>query len=112
MLRRMETGEAFSLTYVTYNRKKGAGGKVVQLGECVLLQADKEARAAVGRQLTPVELRGAEVREEGAARRKDPHHKAWYTRNVRVLQNGVPTTMTRKIHPPLVLEYNHLRVLP
>lgn len=102
MLLEMETGAPFSMTVVSYNAKHKEGGKVIEYGEAVLLSTEKKPTTA-GRPLTPHEELG--YRKE-AAKRKAPNHRRWYTRNIRVLQNGHPTAIIRKIHPPLVILFN------
>lgn len=111
MLEYMETGKPFSLTFVTYDRKRKTGGKPQRYAEAILVQPKKEAAAAARRSLTPAEARAAEHRERNE-RRADPNHRSWYTRNIRILQDGQATTIVRKIHPPLVLEFNKKRVVP
>lgn len=109
MLRRMESGEVFSLRYVSFDRQRRKGGKVKHIEQAVLLHATKEASTAARRPLTPSEHVAVTV---DVNKKKDPNHPGWYTRNVRVLQDGAPTAIVRKVHPPLVLSYNEMRVLP
>lgn len=102
MLLEMETGAPFSCTVVSYDARRKEGGKVVEYTEAQLLATEPKPNAA-GRPLTQVE----EWTERKAnASRKAPGHRKWYTRNIRVLQNGHPTSIIRKIHPPLVVLFN------
>lgn len=104
MLSEMEAGLPFSMTVVSYNARHKEGGKVMQYGEAVLLaEQPREEAGASGRQPTQAES-WAERKE--AAKRKAPAHRKWYTRNIRVLQDGHPTSIIRKIHPPLVVIFN------
>jgi hypothetical protein len=111
MLAYMETGKAFSLSCVSYDRKRKTGGKVVQYAEAILVQAKKEAKANARRSLTPTEKRDIEARTAHQGPSKNPHHRKFYTRNIRILQDGHPTSIQRKIHPPLVIEFNGKRVI-
>jgi hypothetical protein len=112
MLEVMETGKAFSLKCVSYDRKRNTGGKVKQYKEAILVQATKEAKANARRNLTPKELRALDERNTPRTKPKNPHHQRFYTRNIRILQDGHPTQLQRKIHPPLVIEFNGKRVVP
>ena len=47
-----------------------------------------------------------------AMAKRNPRHRRWYTRNICLLQNGVLTSIIRKIHPPLILEFNGQIVVP
>jgi len=102
MLLEMESGAPFSMTVVSYNARHKEGGKVIEYAEAVLLSTQPREGAA-GRGATQVEE--WQGRKE-AAKRKAPNHRKWYTRNIRVLQNGHPTAIVRKVHPPLVILFN------
>ncbi|MEM9928922.1 MAG: hypothetical protein AAF840_03795 [Bacteroidota bacterium] len=111
MLKEMATGKPFSIRYVSYDASRKKGGKVHHFDEAILVQPEKEASAAKGRPLTAAEQQAIRNRQENELR-KNPHHSKWYTRNLRVLQDGTPTSLVRKFHPPLVVEFNSLRVVP
>jgi hypothetical protein len=107
MLAFMETGALFSVQGVTYNRRaKKGGGKIYEYLECML------AQAVPGQKLD----RPATLKEDANQRvkhtRNNPNHGMWYTRNIIICQNGHPTTMIRKIHPPLVVYFNGKIVVP
>lgn len=110
MLSEMETGEVFSLTFVTYDRKRKRGGRIEDIAQAVLLRHDPEATNDIfaGRPATPREKK---VQQLAELRRSPQHHK-WYTRNIRLLVNGHPTGEIRKIHPPLVALFNDKIVVP
>ncbi|MEM6772305.1 MAG: hypothetical protein AAF597_17145 [Bacteroidota bacterium] len=112
MLKVMETGRVFSMRVVTYDRRRSTGGKVKYYPEAILVQPQKEAASNANRPLTPAEMKAIEFWNETKGGHKDPHHKQFYTRNIRMMQNGHPTGEQKKIHPPLVLEFNGKRVLP
>lgn len=111
MLEVMETGRAFSCLAVSYDVKRKTGGKVLHYPEAVLVQASKEAKANARRTLTPAEQRAMEARNAAGGTPRNPHHRRFYTRNIRILQDGQPTMIQRKVHPPLIIEFNGKRVL-
>ncbi|PHN06942.1 hypothetical protein CRP01_09000 [Flavilitoribacter nigricans DSM 23189 = NBRC 102662] len=104
MLATMETGRPFSLTFVTYDRKRKCGGRIEDIAEAVLLHRDPESTTDTfaNRPATPHEKKVQQLAEL----RRDPGHRKWYTRNIRLLVNGHPTGEIRKIHPPLVAIFN------
>jgi len=110
MLAEFKTGNTFSLVCVSYNRKKKSGGKLITYEEAQLLQKaqrpEEPQRAA-----TALEEKRTAV-QEALAVTKNPSHREWYTRNIRILQDGVPTTIVRKIHPALVIKFNNQPVVP
>jgi hypothetical protein len=110
MLAEMELGQVFSLTYVTFDMRRRKGGKLHTLYEARLLGASDEERAAkAGRSSTKLEddLERTALIKAG----RDPRHMKWYTRNLRVMQDGLPTSLILKIHPPLVITYNNMIVV-
>lgn len=110
MLKQMETGEVFSLTVSTYDRKRKKGGEVVHYPEARLVQSlEKEIK--VGRALTRNEAFAA-VASGQAEQKRDPNHRLWYSRNLRIVQEGHDTSIIRKFHPPLVSEFNGHTVVP
>lgn len=106
MLRTMEGGDPFSITFITYDRRRRKGGAVRTFPEAELLQRKK--KEVEGRPMTRREKAGlpADFSE------KSPRHRKWYTRNIRILQDGHPTALVKKIHPPLVVFFNGKNVVP
>ena len=100
MIRYMESGAAFSLIYITFDDRRNKGGKVLAFREAMLLQHSPRQGE---RQATTKEAKQEELKNL----RKDPHHGRWYTRNIRLLVNGFPSSVVKKIHPPLVVVFNH-----
>jgi len=99
MIKYMESGGAFSLIYITYDAKRNKGGKVISYPEAMLLQSTIQQGQ---RQATAQEAKQEELKRL----RKDPNHGRWYTRNIRLLVNGYPSSVKKKIHPPLVVVFN------
>ena len=104
----MDSGATFSMKVVAYDRRRKKGGEIIEYSEAELARKNKEIELVLGqRAMTPIE-----VKKQQLLASRDPHHKKWYTRNIRVLQNGHPTSLIKKIHPPLVLEFNGQKVVP
>lgn len=103
----MHAGEVFSLKVVSYDRRrKDKTGQVQEYTEAHLVWGDggnDRAKPQGERPQTDLE-RGM----SGAVEidKRDPHHGDWYTRNIRILQQGQRTEMVRKIHPALIIEFN------
>ena len=98
----LESGQAFSLKVVSYDRKRKQGGAVVEYPEAVLHRSGEKSEARGRRSDTTDQVKGT----------RRPNHGHWYTRNIRLLQNGHPTSIIRKIHPPLIIEFNQQPVVP
>lgn len=96
----MESGATFSMSWVTYDRKRKAGGRVLEVKEAKLTQP-KEKRQK-GRPLTKIERHKTF---------KSPNHRKWYTRNLVVFEDGQETSEVVKFHPPLVIEFNNMTVI-
>lgn len=94
MLKEMETGTVFSLTLISYDRKRKLGGQVVSYDEARLYQPAQRKSFSLQ----------AKSPSSQAARR--PNHGHWFTRNIQLLQDGYPIDLIRKIHPPLVVAFN------
>ena len=107
MLKQMETSIRFSITVISYDRKRKTGGEIKESPEACLVMADKE-KLERGRPKTAEEQ---EREGQMLSAEKKPAHYLWYTRNIRLLQAGTPTALIRKIHPPLVVEFNGKKVI-
>lgn len=106
MLKEMKTGQPFSCTVVTYNRRREKGGRIVSYAEARLYQPKLEQQAT--RAATRVEQLREELRSSHSRR---PNHGKYFTRNIQLLVNGHPTSEIRKLHPPLVVIFNNKIVL-
>lgn len=101
----MKSGNIFSFKCVTYDKKRKRGGELMEFDEAVLMERPKDDDISkdMGRPLTESEK--VEVK-------KLQRHWDNYTRNLRILQNGTPTSIIKKIHPPLLIEFNGKQVIP
>jgi len=110
MLADMKLGEIFTIQGITYNRKERSGGEPYDYPECILLDAEESITPSTGdprgRPLTTIEQGPPPLPKRNA------NHTLWYTRNVRICQAGQPTSIIRKIHPPLITIYNGKTVVP
>lgn len=102
----MNAGKLFTLQVVSYDRKRRTGGDV-QYYEGRLVQANSDN--ARGRSLTQVERLQARLDD---ALPRDPQHRKWHTRNIRLYANGQPTGIIKKIHLPLIIQFNGEDVVP
>lgn len=107
-LERMHAGEVFSLKVVSYDRRRrDKSGQVQEYAEGVLVWGDGGSdRTDRKPERAPTVLERALAGGDAEIDRRNPNHAHFYTRNIRVLQNGSPTEMIRKIHPPLIIEFN------
>lgn len=108
----MHSGESFSLKVVSFDRRrKDKTGQVQEYQEAQLVWGDggnDQVKPQGERPQTDLERAlGGTVMDK-----RDPHHADWYTRNIRILQNGQRTEMLRKIHPALIIEFNGQTTCP
>ncbi len=106
-LRVMETGAPFEVEWVTYDRTRKRGGEI-KTYTCQLLQRPEGSDLVAGRAPTALEA----VQHDLAWAKKNPNHKDHFTRNLVILQDGQPTNMIRKVHPPLFNYFNGKIVVP
>ena len=100
MLAEMSNGSNFSIEYYTFDRKRKTGGELKSFDEAELLIPKKNATD--GR--APTEFEKIKLAQKKG---KKPNHKLYYTRNIRILQDGEKTTVIKKIHPLLVVKFNN-----
>ena len=106
-LAHMETGATFSCKCITFDRKRRTGGDVLDILAAVLLRNDTPLTPS-DRPPTPLEAHIATI----ANAPKKPNHSEFYTRNIRLCSAGHPTETIKKIHPPLLIEFNGITVVP
>lgn len=119
MLAIMAAGRIFSCTLVQYSDQRHRGGKIAHYAEAQLMDPLAERARLLGRPLTPAERQAIMDEEdqddtatERQAKRRDPNHRGYYTRNIRIYSAGAPTGVVKKIRPPLVVVFNNKIVLP
>lgn len=104
ILRIIHSGQTFSCTVVTYDKKQKRGGQLREY-RGVLLQRDPMPKL---RPSTPQELEDYDRQIK-----RDPNHRLHYTRNIRlVTADGFKTQVIKKIHIPLIVEFNGQKVTP
>lgn len=102
----MNAGKVFTCKVISFNKKKRSGGEV-QAYRAVLLQRQDSSKL---RPLTAVERKAA---QEAPIVSRDPNHRIHYTRNIQlVTDDGFLTQVIRKIHIPLIIEFNGEKVTP
>jgi hypothetical protein len=103
----MESGREFTCKVVTYDRSRRDGGEVIEITGR-LLRKDEDTRHQGGRNLTKEERK----RDSIYGLKRDPNHRRWYTRNIRLYSDGIPTIVIRKVHIPLIVEFQNEPVTP
>lgn len=106
----MERGEVFSLQCVKYDKDSGTGGGLMTIDEAWLVKKDSlPSKSASPGQSS---AKNDDI-IPSSDKPKNPNHYLHYTRNIRILKNGMPVgNQIRKIHPPLVLIYRGMKVVP
>lgn len=109
MLEKMETGDPFSCKVVKYDKAKGSSGKLMHVLEAVMLtnKTDENSMSTIARERSSTTY---EMQQEVI--KKTPNHRRNYTRNIRFLINGNPSSTIVKIHPLLVIEFNGQSTMP
>jgi len=103
----MHSGAQFSLKVVQYDqRRKEKRGKVLEVDCAVLVWGDggnNRTKRESEREPTDLEksLMGA-----NDINKRNPQHEQHYTRNIRVVMDGLETESIHKIHPALIIEFN------
>ena len=105
------SGRIVALTFITYDKSKDdRSGRIIHLEEAQLVRKHLKPKTV----LEPVAAQLAvEVPNEPISEtRRNPQHQRNYTRNVRKMQNGFPTAIIRKLHPPLIIAVDGEIVVP
>lgn len=97
----MKSGAVFSCTVLSYDRRRKKGGEVIEYHEAQLYQQGTKNVT----NMTAIERKIYERNQ------RKPNHGVNFTRNIRLLQAGYPTDILRKLHPPLVMQFNGKTVL-
>jgi len=101
----MNSDRVFSCKVVTYDRNRKQGGEIIEISG-KMLKHDPGNKG--GRELTTQELK----QYERIGLKKNPNHRKWYSRNIQLWSDGLPTVVIKKIHIPLIVEFNGEPVTP
>lgn len=103
----MHSGAQFSLKVTQYDkRRKDKRGKVLDVACAVLVWGDGgNERTKRGSERQPTDLERA-LSGENDLDKRNPAHEQHYTRNIRVVVDGLETEVIYKIHPALIIEFN------
>jgi len=93
-LKIIESGKPFSCKVVTFDKKRGTGGKIREFAEVVYSQPEKSEQVP-----------------SSVAKPKAANHYDNFTRNVLICMNGIPSSVIRKLHLSLLLEVNGKKVM-
>lgn len=102
----MNAGKIFSCRVISYDRKRKSGGQVNYYEGKLVQGRDLQAGARAFTRAETLDFLVA----NGLPR--DPKHRMWHTRNVRLYADGQPTSIIKKIHLPLIIEFNEQPVVP
>jgi len=108
LLEYMDSGKIFSCKVVTYDKNRKKGGTIVEYSEAKQLGAGEGEHIPEQRPPTRIEAKRSPNKP---GTKRNPNHRKYYTRNIVIYQNGVETAIKRKIHPPLIVEFNGKEVL-
>jgi hypothetical protein len=112
VLKEMETGRAFDLTFVTYDRRrKGTGGELRSV-RAVLLCPDTDQPEPEPGQRPPTRTEANRAALDAQENGRNPNHSKWYTRNIVMVVDGHVTSQVRTVHPPLFAVFNGRTVVP
>jgi hypothetical protein len=95
MIEYMDSGQPFSLSFVSYDKKRKSGGEWVEIKSAVKFMAKNSSGQSI---------ESAQPTFKGVI--KNPHHFENATRNIK-LQNG----QLRKIHIRLIRVFNNKKVI-
>lgn len=107
VIERIHNGEIFSCKVVRYDhRRKERTGELIVIEQCKLVWGKGVIKKPLKGEREPTELELSLIKAQSGVLKKNPHHSVNYTRNVRVYIDGNPTEIIKKIHPPLIIEFN------
>ena len=107
----VRSGDPFSMKYVTFDRVRKKGGEITEVTEAIGMKVptDQELKESLKREPTQTEARRIELARLSA---RNPNHRKHLTMNYQLLQDGIPTSIIRKFHPALCIEFNGKIVTP
>lgn len=108
----MHSGAEFSLKVVKWDeRRKQKRGEVLEVPSAVLVWGDggNDARQS---ERAPTDLERKLMGPAMRIDKRDPNHQTHYTRNIRVVVDGLQTETIYKIRPLLIIEFNGQPTMP
>lgn len=111
----IQSGQPFTFQCVTCDRARKRGGKIIE-GEAKLLikheAPEIDEGPAAARPMTDTEAKRASLSLPTPDNSRNPNHHLHFTRNIVMLADGHPVHPPLKIHPPLLIKFNGLEVVP
>lgn len=105
-LEALHRGDTVSMVVVTYDKRRPEKcGRRLVIEACQLMWGTTDDEKAA----TPTKKAQAAA---APLLKRNPNHGKHYSRNVRVVVNGLLTEIVHKIHPPLIVEFNGQTVCP
>lgn len=104
MLKVMESGNPFSIRFVTYDKQRKKGGEVREYPEAVLNQREISLESP----RKPFDSSDSSITHR---KKHQPNHYKNATRALRILINGNKTETIVKFHIFLVLEFNGKKMI-
>lgn len=109
----MHSGAEFSLKAVKWDeRRKTKRGEVLEVASAVLVWGDGGNDKAMQSERAPTELERKLMGPAMRIDKRDPNHQTHYTRNIRVVADGLKTEVIYKIRPLLIIEFNGQPTMP
>lgn len=94
-LKIMESGERFSLSFVTLDVKRKTGGKIRSFDSAVQAKKPKPEKSNSVKTKSP---------------KKNPNHWTNQTRPIKPVVDGIVSSQVRKVHIFLITEFNGKKV--
>lgn len=103
MLAEMETGNPFSIKFVSFDKQRKTGGEVRSFPALVLNQKNKAKE--------PVKSTSDNPLNDVVKKTRNPNHFKNATRAARVMIGGCITDTIKKFHIFLILEFNNKKLI-
>ena len=98
VLKIMQAGEIFSMSFVTLDVKRKTGGKIRQIDEARIIQKQPKLRS----DFKPSEDTG----KYEPRLKKNPNHWTNCTRSFKIIVDGIESSSIRKVHIFLITKFN------
>lgn len=97
----MQTGNPFSIKFVTYDHNRKKGGRIVHYPEAIITQSKTTKKKEAQTSIVPAKK----------SKTVNPNHWKNATRGLKILVNGVESETIRRFHVFLMLEFNGQKVI-